>query len=107
LPILPIVDLLILMGTLSLVVGFFLKAITLATIENWTILGFSSTDFVLIAGICFGMAMMLVARTWLKLNEPHVLSIHRRLSEEAAHRRAVEIEQLRANGVAPPEGDAS
>ena len=55
----------------------------------------------------FAMAMMLVARTWLKLNEPRVLSIRSRLQQEAAHRRAVEIEHIRNNGVTPPEAPAA
>ncbi len=58
-PILPIVDLLILLGTFSLAIGFVLKTLTIAMLQNWTILGFSSLDFALIAGVCFAMAMML------------------------------------------------
>jgi hypothetical protein len=70
LPILPLVDLLILLCTGSLLMGFVLKSIDLATRYHPTILGFSSLDFVLIAGICLALALVLAARTWVKLNEP-------------------------------------
>jgi hypothetical protein len=98
-PILPLVDLLILMGSASLLVGFLLKAIAMATIYRPTILGFTSLDFALIAVVWFGLALVLVARTWLKLNEPELLALRSRLRREEAQRRAVEID--RANHRAP------
>ncbi len=91
-PVLPLVDLLILMGTASLGIGFVLKAIALSTLYRPSILGFSSADFVLITGVCFGFAMVLIARTWLKLNEPGLLTLQSRLRAERAVRRAEEIE---------------
>ena len=45
-PILPLVDLLILTGSGSLLIGFILKAVAVATRYNPAILGFSSVDFV-------------------------------------------------------------
>ena len=90
-PILPLVDLLILLGSGSLVIGFLLKAIMLATLYRPTILGFSSLDFAVITAVCFG-ALTLVARTWLKLNEPSLLALQSRLRAEEAHRRAHEQE---------------
>lgn len=75
-PILPLIDLLILMSTLSLLVGFVLKAISLTTHYHPAILGFSSLDFVIIAGIFLGLALVLAARTWVKLNEPRLLGKH-------------------------------
>ena len=99
-PVLPIVDLLILLASASLFAGFMLKAIALATIYRFSILGFTSLDFVVIAGVCFGLALLLVARTWLKLNEPRMLTLQSRLRSEEAQRRAVELEQ--ANGTPPP-----
>jgi len=99
LPILPLIDLLILMGTFSLAVGFVLKAVAITTIYQPTLLGFSSTDFVLITGVCFGMALVLVARTWLKLHEPHLLSLQSRLRAEQAARWAETAEEVR-NGSA-------
>jgi hypothetical protein len=95
-PILPLVDLLILLGSGSLLVGFLLKAISLATFYRPTILGFTSVDFALITAVCFGFALTLVARTWLKLHEPTLLSLQSRLRAEQAHQRVREIEL--ANG---------
>ncbi len=92
-PVLPLVDLLILMGTASLGVGFVLKAVALTTLYRPSILGFSSADFVLITAVCFGFAIVLIARTWLKLNEPGLLSLQSRLRAERAVRRAEEIER--------------
>ncbi len=91
-PVLPLVDLLILMGTASLGIGFVLKAITMTTVYYPTVLGFGSSDFALITGVCFGFAMVLIARTWLKLNEPGLLTLQSRLRAERAVRRAEEIE---------------
>jgi len=77
-PILPLIDLLILMGTGSLLIGFVLKAIVITTRYRPTVLGFTSIDFVIITGICLGMALVLAARTWVKLNESRILvSRHR------------------------------
>jgi hypothetical protein len=91
--VLPIVDLLILMGTGGLAVGFVLKGVAITTTYNPTFLGFSSLDMLLIALTCFGFALVLAARTWLRLNEPHIQALERRLGEEEAKRRAVEYEQ--------------
>jgi len=81
LPVLPLIDLMILLGSASLVVGFFLKAIAITTRYQWTLLGFSSIDMVIIAGICLAFALTLAARTWVKLNEPRLLALRRRASE--------------------------
>jgi UDP-N-acetylmuramyl pentapeptide phosphotransferase/UDP-N-acetylglucosamine-1-phosphate transferase len=71
-PILPLIDLLILMGTGSLLVGFVLKAIAVTTSYRPTLVGFSALDFVIITAICLGMAVVLAARTWVKANEPRI-----------------------------------
>jgi len=76
LPILPLIDLLILLCTFSLLIGFVLKALALTTAYHPTILGFTSVDFVLIAGIWLALALVLAARTWVKLNEPQLLGRH-------------------------------
>jgi hypothetical protein len=91
-PILPLIDLLILLGSGSLLIGFLLKAIALATIYQPTLLGFSSLDFAVITAVCFGLALTLVARTWLKLHEPSLLALQSRLRAEEAHRRVHEAE---------------
>ena len=99
-PVLPLVDLLILLGSGSIVIGFLLKAIAVATVYRPSILGFSSVDFVLVSGICFGFALVLVARTWLKLNEPGMLQLQSRLRAEEAQKRVLEME--RARGLTTP-----
>jgi hypothetical protein len=78
-PILPLIDLLILMSTASLLVGFLLKAVAITTRYRPTVLGFSSIDFVIITGVCLGMALVLAARTWVKLNEPQLQRMRARL----------------------------
>jgi len=91
-PVLPLIDLLILMGSVSLALGFGLKAITLTTHYNPTILGFSSIDMVIIAGICLAFALTLAARTWVKLNEPRLLAFRRRASEAELRWQSEELE---------------
>ena len=92
-PILPLIDLLILTGSLSLVLGFGMKAISITTHYQPTILGFSSIDMVVIAGICLAFALTLAARTWVKLNEPRLLALRRRASEAELRWQAGELEQ--------------
>ena len=89
--VLPLVDLLILLGSGSVAVGFVLKAVALTTVYRPNFLGFSSIDMLLIAVLCFGLALVIAARTWLKLNEPHLQALQRRMGEEEARRRVREI----------------
>ena len=91
-PVLPLIDLLILMGSVSLAAGFFLKAIAITTRYQWNILGFSSIDMVIIAGICLAFALTLAARTWVKLNEPRLLAFRRRASEAELRWQSEELE---------------
>jgi UDP-N-acetylmuramyl pentapeptide phosphotransferase/UDP-N-acetylglucosamine-1-phosphate transferase len=95
-PILPLIDLLILLGTGSLFVGFLLKAISITTRFHPHVLGFTSIDFVLIAGICMGMALVLAARTWVKLNEPKLLALRRESLEERFRREQRLLERAAA-----------
>jgi hypothetical protein len=99
--VLPLVDLLILLGTGSLGIGFVLKGVAMTTTYHPTFLGFSSIDMLLIALTCFGFALVLAARTWLRINEPHLQALERRIGEEEAKRRAQEFEQR--NGLAAVE----
>jgi UDP-N-acetylmuramyl pentapeptide phosphotransferase/UDP-N-acetylglucosamine-1-phosphate transferase len=92
-PILPLIDLLLLLGTGSLFVGFLLKAISITTRFHPNVLGFTSIDFVLIAGVCMGMALVLAARTWVKLHEPRLLGLRRRALEETFRREQIELER--------------
>lgn len=96
--ILPLVDLLILLGSGSVAVGFLLKGVALTTTYRPTLLGFSAMDMLLIALIAFAMALVLTARTWIKLNEPHLQALQRRMGEEEARRRALEYEERNGRG---------
>jgi hypothetical protein len=82
LPVLPLIDLLILLSTGSLLVGFVLKAIALTTRYRPSVFGFSSVDFVIITGLGLALALVLAARTYVKLNE------HRLLAVRSAQRRS-------------------
>ena len=90
-PVLPLIDLLILMGTAFLGVGFVLKSINLTTTYNPVIFGFTTIDFVLMAGICLVFALSLAARTWVKLNEPRLLQ-RSHSSEWTSQRRGEFVE---------------
>ena len=96
-PILPLIDLLLLLGTGSLFVGFLLKAISITTRFHPHILGFTSVDFVLIAGVCMGMALVLAARTWVKINEPKVLTMRRETMEDRFRREQQRLERTAAD----------
>lgn len=103
-PILPLIDLLILVSTASLFVGFVLKAVDITTRYSPTIIGFSSIDFVLITGICMGLALVLAARSWVKLNEANIRAVRshsvsrnsRRLRRELADLAAEEEQAFEA-----------
>jgi hypothetical protein len=105
-PVLPLVDLFILLGTGSIAIGFVLKGVALTTTYNPTFLGFSSLDMLLIALTCFGFALVLAARTWLRLNEPHLQALERRLGEEEAKRRAREYEQQHNGALGAERGES-
>jgi len=90
-PVLPLVALLILLGTLALVIGFLLKSIAILTAFQPVLLGFTSVDFVLIAGVCMGFALTLVARTWLKLNENSPAVVRSRYDAEFTREREARL----------------
>ena len=98
--ILPIIDLLVLLGTGCLAVGFVLKAIRVTTHYSPALLGFSSLDFVLIAGVFLALALVLAARTWVKLNEPRLVRMRREAMQAELRREAEELdlEAARSNG---------
>lgn len=106
--ILPLIDLLILSGTGLLLIGFVLKVTAIATVYHPSILGFSSVDFVLLAGICWGFALTLAARSWVRLNEPRLLAVKRDQMLARARRQAQARDtdfadfELDANGDEPP-----
>ena len=101
-PVLPLVDLLILLGTLSLVVGVLLKSIAILTVFQPALLGFTSLDFVVIAGVCMGFALTLVARTWLKLNENSPNVVQRRYAAELSREREERLREAAEAGQHDP-----
>lgn len=101
--ILPLIDLLILSGAGMLVIGFFLKVTAIATVYNPSVLGFSSVDFVLLAGICWGFALTLAARAWVRLNEPRLLAARREQMIARARRQAHDADlEFEAHADVPP-----
>ena len=91
-PVLPLIDLLILMGWTSLLVGFAQKAIWISTHYRPSLFGLSPMDFVTVAGICLIFALALAARTWVKLNEPRLQAVQRHLVQAQARRVREEAE---------------
>jgi hypothetical protein len=91
--ILPLIDLLILVGTAFLAIGFIFKTFYITTVYRPTLLGFTAVDFVLLAGVCWGFALTLAARTWVKLNEPKVLALRREQMQAEGRRQAQEFDQ--------------
>ncbi len=71
-PVLPIIDLLILLGWTTLMAGGVLKAIHITTAYRPTIFSLSPVDFLILAGVFLLFALTLAARTWVKLNEPRL-----------------------------------
>lgn len=90
-PVLPIIDLLILSGWTALMFGAGLKAIDLTTRYHPSIAGLTSMDFAVIAGVCFGFALTLAARTWVRLNEPRLVALRRSQAQAEARRRVREM----------------
>ena len=76
-PMLPIIDLLILLAWTSLAAGGALKLINIVFAKFWTLLGFAPFDFFMITSVLLVFALTLVARTWVKANDPAVLAARR------------------------------
>ena len=68
-PILPIIDLCILLGWTSLLSAFVLKAIYITTHYRPTPIGMGPADLVMSAGIFLIFAIALAARVWVKQQE--------------------------------------
>ncbi|MCP4035825.1 MAG: hypothetical protein GY733_02725 [bacterium] len=79
-PVLPMIDLLILMGWTSLALGGVLKAIAVTTNYRPDILSLGPLEFLELAAIFLLFALALAARTWVKANEPEILAQRRRVS---------------------------
>ncbi|MGH0034521.1 MAG: hypothetical protein ACQGVK_05795 [Myxococcota bacterium] len=79
-PVLPLIDLLILVGWTTISIGAVLKAIYVSTSYRPTFLGLGPLDLLLVAGCALLFALALAARTWVKANEPGLLAARRRLA---------------------------
>lgn len=77
-PVLPLIDLLIILGWTSLMGAALLKAIYVTTTYRPTVLGLGPLEFVLIAGTCLLFGLTLAARTWVKYHEPELMARRRR-----------------------------
>ena len=98
-PVLPMIDLLILMGWTCLAVGAIMKAIAITTNYQPYIFTFGPYEFYEIAVLLLLFAVALAARTWVKAHEPEILAKQRRVSTLHAVTRAKEKEESdRASG---------
>ena len=105
-PILPLIDALILLGTGCLVVGGTLKFLSIVTRYHPAILGLSSTDFLMLTGVFLGLALVLAARSWVKLNQHRLLSMQM-WGNELPEIEDVEVEPIRgADLSASPPGES-
>lgn len=84
-PLLPIIDLLILLAWTSLAAGGLLKFVNLAFSKYWTLLGLAPLDFLMCAGVLLLFALTLVGRSWVKLYDPGVRSEQRAEATRAAY----------------------
>ena len=76
-PVLPLIDLLILISWTSFMWAFLHKALWLALGATFTVLGLTPYDFILGGGCCLLFALALAARTWVKANEGALLARNR------------------------------
>jgi len=77
-PVLPLIDLLIILGWTSLMGAGLLKAIYVTTSYRPTLLGLGPLELVLLAGVCLLFGLSLAARTWVKYHEPELMARRRR-----------------------------
>lgn len=96
-PVLPMIDLLLLMGWTCLATGGIMKAIAITTNYRPAILTFGPYELYQIAVLLLLFAVALAARTWVKAHEPEMLARRRRVGTLHAVTRANE-ESDRAAG---------
>jgi hypothetical protein len=68
-PVLPLIDLMILVAWSSLIVAFVEKGLELALARSYYLFGIGPFDWVVIAGVALLFAISLAARTWVKTTE--------------------------------------
>jgi hypothetical protein len=81
-PVLPLIDLLIMVGWTSLMAAGLLKAIRLSTAYRPDLLGLGPAELVVFAGTCLLFGLALAARTWVKYHEPTLMAQRRSLRHE-------------------------
>jgi hypothetical protein len=106
-PVLPLIDLMILLAWSCLIVAFVEKAAGLALATRPYFFGMSPFDWVMTGGVLLLFALALAARVWVKATEPGLLRVRR----ERAARPGVEVlpdfpDPREHNGVAAAEGRA-
>ena len=105
-PVLPIIDLLILLGWTTMAAGGVLKAIHMSTSYKPSFAGLTPADLMLVA-LCFlFLALTLAARTWVRHNEPELLA-RRRAAMSNDPILMQRFQRTPADGVAPVEGRAA
>jgi len=105
--ILPLIDLLILLGTGFLTIGALLKVMYIATVYRWAPVGFTPIDFAVLAMVCWILALVLAARTWVKLNEPALHAVRRQQMQVAARREAGRFDSELGEVHAAPEQEVA
>lgn len=95
-PVLPLIDLLIMVGWTSLMGSGLLKAIYLSTSYRPTVLTLGPADLLTFAGVCLLFALTLAARTWVKYHEPQLMAARRRPYWEPGEPGSADVEQLPA-----------
>lgn len=76
-PILPLIDLMILIAWTSLIVAFVQKTIWLTLATRATLFGMTPFDFVIVAAVSLLFALALAARIWVKAHEMRLLQSQR------------------------------
>jgi hypothetical protein len=79
-PVLPLIDLMILLAWSCLIVAFVEKAAGLALATRPYFLGMSPFDWVTMGGVLLLFALALAARVWVKATEPGLLRLRRALN---------------------------
>lgn len=69
-PVLPLIDLMVLIAWTSMIIGAVQKTLSIALGRPLSAFGFSPTDFMLIAMAALLFALTLAARTWVRAYEP-------------------------------------
>ena len=108
-PILPLIDLMILIAWTCLIVAVVQKALWMALVTRATVFGMTPYDFVLVAGVSLLFALALAARVWVKGNELRLLRGQRApgpLDEVLPDFPDPRGREAKPNGEAPGGGEA-